>query len=316
MPAGGQIAWSTYYFRDRALAKALIDASDRGVEIILRIEGAPRFPHVNEEVIDLLERHGLRGGLKIHRPPNLPFKMRHPYWHAKIYCFSHPAPAALVGSFNPSGDEPEDADIIAAIGDQDRGHNLLVEFGGEKAFRALRRRVRRMGGWGARLEPSQNLPLKLGASTVWSYPRLYPGIINRHLRSLGEGDRVRGAVSHLKRGRLVDSLTGASRRGASIELLLHDTERRVPEQILSVLSEAGISAHRYIHPDELPLHLKFLIVESGGKRRAWFGSFNFNRRSYWRNYEILVGTRDPAIIDALDRRFGDIADGIERRRAG
>ena len=316
VPAGGRIAWSTYYFRDRALAEALIDASDRGVEVILRIEGEPRFPNVNEEAIDLLEQHGLRGGLKVHRPPKRPFEKRYPYWHSKIYCFSHPTPVALVGSFNPSGDEPEDAEIITAIGDQDRGHNLLVEFEGAKAFRALRWRVRRMGGWGARLDPLQNLPLRLGASTVWSYPRLYPGIIDRRLGSLGAGDRIWGAMSHLKRGPLSDGLIAAARRGATIDLLLHDTERRVPEEVLSDLSEAGISAQRYVHPDELPLHLKFLIVESGGKRHAWFGSFNFNRRSYRHNYEILVGTHDPAIIDALDRRFSDVAAEIDRQQDG
>ena len=315
VPKGGKIAWSTYYFRDRALAQALIDASDRGVEVLLRIEGIPRFPEVNEPVIALLENDGLEGGLKVHRPPKRLFEKRYPYWHSKIYCFSHPTPSALIGSFNPSGNDPEDARIIADIGDQDRGHNLLVEFGGAKAFRALRWRVRRMGGWCARLDPLQNLPLRIGASTVWSYPRASAGIIDRQLRLLGAGDSIRGAVSHLKRGPLADALVGAAQRGAAISLLLHDTERRVREEVLAELVDAGISAERYVHPAELPLHLKFLIAESGGKRRAWFGSFNFNQRSYRHNYEILVGTEDAAVIDALDQRLAEVAAEIARQRA-
>ena len=145
VPARGKIAWSTYYFRDRALAQALMAASDRGVQVMLRIEGEPRFPEVNREVIAMLEEHGLKGRLKVHRPPQRRFEKRYPYWHSKIYCFSHPEPVALVGSFNPSGDVPEDVEIIANIGDQDRGHNLLVEFRGRQVFRVLRARVQRMG---------------------------------------------------------------------------------------------------------------------------------------------------------------------------
>jgi hypothetical protein len=312
VPKGGTIAWSTYYFRDRALAQALIDACDRGVKLLLRIEGAPRFPNVNEAVIAMLEAHGLGGGLKVHcQPPRL-FEKRYPYWHSKIYCFSHPSPAALVGSFNPSGDVPENEEIIAAIGDQDRGHNLLVEFTGSKAYRALRDRVRRMGRWAARFDPLQNRPIRLSASTIWSYPRRSPEIIDQQLNSLGNGDWVRGAVSHLKEGPLAGELAAAARRGASIKLLLHDTERRVPEEIVSELALAGVVATRYVHPDELPLHLKFLIVEQAGVRHAWFGSFNFNRRSYRHNYEILVGSRDLKIIDAFEQRFALIAAEMDR----
>ena len=47
--------------------------------------------------------------------------------HEKLYYFSHPVPSALVGTFNPSGNMPEDPAVIRKIGDQDRGHNVLVE---------------------------------------------------------------------------------------------------------------------------------------------------------------------------------------------
>jgi hypothetical protein len=312
VPPGGKIAWSTYYFRDRALAQSLMDASDRGVEVILRVEGAPRFPVVNEAVLAMLEAHGLRGGLKVHRPPKRKFEKRYPYWHSKIYCFSHPNPVALIGSFNPSGDDPEDDDIIAAIGDQDRGHNLLVEFVGQKPFRLLRNHVRRTGRWWPRFDPLQNLPVRLGRSTIWSYPRISRELIEKQLKLLGPGDCAWGAISHLKRGQLASELAAAAQRGATIDLLVHDTERRVPEEIVDELTRAGVSARRYLHQDDLPLHLKFLIVQINGQAHAWFGSFNFNKRSYCYNHEMLVSSSDPAIIEALDLRFADVLAEVEQ----
>lgn len=310
VPLGGEIAWTTYYLRDRALALALMAASDRGVAVTLRIEGAPRFPRVNDTVIAMLEAHGLGGGLKVHRPAGGFFRSYYPYWHSKIYCFSHPVPTVLVGSFNPSGDEPEDAVILADIGDQDRGHNVLVDFEGEAFHRVMATHVRRMGQFGSRLGLSQNRPLKIGETSLWVYPRLWPGLIDRDLKSLGRGDRVSGAISHLKRGVLADALANAARRGAAVDLLVHDTERRVRTETLAALAEAGVVARRYARADALPLHAKFLIVETAGRRQAWLGSLNFNRRSYWLNHEVLIGSRDPAVIDSLEERLRTIADEV------
>ena len=42
-PAGSRTDWASYYFRDRALAEALIRASDRGVHVTLVIEPDPRW---------------------------------------------------------------------------------------------------------------------------------------------------------------------------------------------------------------------------------------------------------------------------------
>ncbi|MFL6747978.1 MAG: phospholipase D-like domain-containing protein, partial [Sphingomicrobium sp.] len=41
-PPGSRIDWATYYFRDRALAEALMRASDRGVSVRLVMEAKPR----------------------------------------------------------------------------------------------------------------------------------------------------------------------------------------------------------------------------------------------------------------------------------
>ena len=67
-PAGSRIDWATYYFRDRALAEALIRASDRGVNVTLVLEPNPRRKGANDPVIAMLKAHGLGGGLHLYRP--------------------------------------------------------------------------------------------------------------------------------------------------------------------------------------------------------------------------------------------------------
>ena len=53
-------------------------------------------------------------------------------------------------------------------------------------------------------------------------------------------------------------------------------------------------------PDNLPMHAKVMVVQHAGVKTAWFGSFNFNRNSRWRNSEVLVRTRDTALADQLE----------------
>ena len=125
-PPGSSIDWATYYFVDLDLAKALTEASDRGVKVTLVVEGDPRLDGANDRVLSLLKRHGLRGGLAIRAPRSFPGEQLSGKLHSKIYAFSAPAPLALVGSFNPSDGGDADSATIEEIGDQDRGHNLLV----------------------------------------------------------------------------------------------------------------------------------------------------------------------------------------------
>lgn len=307
VPPGGEIDWATYYFRDRALARALIAASDRGVRVTLQLEGLPRRKSANEAVLSLLSAHGLRGGLHIHRPGNALGGI-HPHLHTKIYVFSGPEPAAFVGSFNPSGDQPEDPDVIAEIGDQDRGHNILVGYRQPALVAALRHHVRSIRGSADRFRPGRTV--RAGATTLFFYPRLLPGVIDRQLRRLGAGARLRGAVSHLKQGSLTRHLERAAARGAEIELLVHDTERRVPEAAIAALRAAGVKVRRYARPDGLPLHAKILLVSEPQQRTAWFGSFNYNPRSRYLNHELLVRSREEDLWATLSRRYDQIAAEI------
>jgi phosphatidylserine/phosphatidylglycerophosphate/cardiolipin synthase-like enzyme len=304
-PSGSRIDWATYYFRDRALAEALIRASDRGVRVRLALEPDPRRKGANDAVIAMLKAHGLKGGFHLYNPA--PFDRGH--LHAKIYAFSQPN-IAWVGSFNPSGDEPEDADVIAEIGDQDRGHNLLLGIERPRLTSALRVHVRKLARWRPlplKFTPHFNLPVDDGGTRLYFYPRFRRQPAEREIARLKRGDRFRGAISHLKNGELTRQLEKAVKRGATVDLLVHDTERRVPCELVKRLSQSGVRITRVGHPDDLPMHAKFLLVDCGGESRAWLGSHNFNPKSQTRNAELLLCTADDNVISALSHRFDEIA---------
>ncbi|WP_380875625.1 hypothetical protein ACFB49_05370 [Sphingomonas sp. DBB INV C78] len=307
VPEGGEIAWATYYFRDMALAEALMAASDRGVRVVLHVEGAPRRRSANDAVVTRLEKHGLNGGLNVHEPLLEALAPFHGHLHAKIYAFSHPEPTVLVGSFNPSGNDPEDPDVIAEIGDQDRGHNMLVEYRNPGLVATLRRHVLELDRPAPRFRPHENHVFEGAFASLYFYPRLRTGIIDKALHGLGSGTTIRGVISHLKPGFLSRGLAKAARAGAEVRLIVHDTERRVPEAIIDELAEAGVAIARYRHPQALPVHSKFLLIDRIGGRAAWFGSFNYNPRSRWLNREILLRSEDPALREALAERFDLIA---------
>ncbi|CAN7440793.1 phospholipase D-like domain-containing protein [Phenylobacterium sp. LjRoot225] len=311
-PPGSEILWVTYYFRDRGLAQALTAAQRRGVRVRVVLDARPRRADINGPVIAWL-RAGLGEGLRVHRSPVAGLRL-----HTKIYAFSGPAPVAFLGSFNPSGDEPEDPGVLEDIGDQDRGHNLLVEYRDPATVEAVRLQAARI--WGqrdvSRFSLWQNRPVRLGATTLYFFPRLRPGVVERGLSRLGPGDHVRAAVSHVERGPFTARLTEAARRGARVELVVHDTRRRVPDPVVAGLSRAGVVVRRYCHPDGLPMHAKFVVVRDGAQRTAWFGSLNYNANSRFLNHEILLRSTDARVVSGLDARFGQISAEAVRLTAG
>jgi hypothetical protein len=319
VPPGGRIAWATYYFRDLDLARALIRASDRGVKVTLVIDGDPRLDDANQAAIGLLRQDGLRGGLVV-RGSTLPdpIDMLSGRLHSKIYMFSHPRPVALIGSFNPSGDEHTDKATLEEIGDQDRGHNLLVEVTGAGLVAALEQHVRELaadGGSVDRFAASDNRTYRDGDTDLFFYPRLRPYIVEHAVDALRPGDRMWGAISHLKAG-MVDRIAAAARRGVIVDLVVHNTERRVPSGAVEELREAGVSVRRYRRPDQLPMHAKFIVTQSGGWLTTYLGSLNYNRNSRWLNDEVLVRTADPRLARTLLSRYVVIEheiDALEQR---
>ena len=308
-PAGSEITWATYYFRDQDLADSLVAAQRRGVRVRVRLEGTPRVGGANDEAIRTL-RAGLGKDLRLHRSW---FGISH--LHAKIYAFSGPQPVSLIGSFNPSGDVAQDPKLLAEIGDQDRGQNLLVAFREAAVAYALRRQAERLwaGKGVSRFGRRENRPVKFADARLYYFPRLRPDVVDRRIARLGAGDRVQAAISHMDQGPFARQLASAAARGATVELVVHDTKRRVPEAVFKDLDRAGVNVRRYCDAEGLPMHAKFVVIDDGGQRSAWFGSFNYTTTSRYLNQEVLARSTNAQVVNDLAARFRVISDEAEQK---
>ncbi|MBB5517780.1 phospholipase D-like domain-containing protein [Amphiplicatus metriothermophilus] len=309
-PAGAAIDWLAYYFRDRALARALGAATARGVVVRVLIEGRPRRRDANEAAARLLAEE-IGEGLRRRAGAGAPIGALRGRLHAKLYAFSHPRPCVFIGSFNPSGDAPEARpDIVDEIGDQDRGHNLLLRIDEPALVEGLVRHARALWAEGGarplrRFSPEQNAPLRGRVGDIYFYPRLRPGVAGKALAGDAAAEAW-GAISHMKGG-FARRLEAFARAGGRARLLVHDTERRVPAASIERLRKAGAEIARYARADRLPMHAKFLLIRRGPEKTAFLGSLNYNRNSLWLNDEILLASRDPRLFDALAARFEAMA---------
>ena len=204
VPAGGAIDWVTYYFRDRRLANELLKAHHRGVKVSVTLEGGPRTLHANDAVVDMLSgMDGLGKGFQTLTSAGLPnFSGRpwKPYLHEKLYCFTHPKPVAFIGSFNPSGDDPEeDRSIIDEIGDQDQGHNVLVGLHDPTLVKCLVDHARLLNlGHNSmfnRFSDTTNNAFKGDDTEIHFWPRSSPHPVKKFLDRLNPGARIRLAAS-------------------------------------------------------------------------------------------------------------------------
>ncbi len=311
VPPGGTIHWVTYYFRDRLLAGELLRAHRRGVKVTLTLDRRPRTAHANQAVIAMLAGpDGLGEGFRTVCLPKAPTLLggRRPHLHEKLYCFSHPRPVAFIGSFNPSGDGREDdPEIIREIGDQDRGHNVLVGLSDPvivDGFVAHARWIHRTPySLLNRFSLKINRALKNENLEIHFWPRLLPHLIIRFFRRVGKGARIRIAASHLKGKFLVKSLINLSHRGAKLEIMAESTLRRVPAATEKMLVDAGIKFHRVAHAEGFPMHNKFALIEKDGRQWTIFGSFNWTSRSYWLNHEIGVISTDRELFKTFAERW-------------
>ena len=301
VPAGGTIDWLTYYFRDEALAAALVRAHERGATVRACVEGLPRNRHANDSVINIL-RKAIGRQLRVERRL---FGASH--LHTKLYAFSHPEPHVLVGSFNPSRNEPDDPAIIADIGDQDRGHNLLVELRDRGLVTALTAHAEAIH---AGANPFGGLAtgsdVHAAGVDAFFFPRRGRTPFAERLAPLRAKARLRIAASHLRDPSVARCLSQLARRGVTVEVLTHHTHRRSPAGLVDRLRDAGIRTYRYEHPDQLPMHAKFILADDDANRWCAFGSYNLTRTSRWLNQELLAFTGDAQIWKALDQRWKDI----------
>ena len=316
VPTGGAIGWITYYFRDEALAEALIRAHRRGVSVKLCLEGRPRLASANTRVIERLSdpQFGIGAGLRVIQHV-LPFHL-----HTKLYCFSGPRPTALIGSFNPSGNRPEDTDVVRRIGDQDRGYNLLVEFRDSALVPALFDRV------AALHEPERAVDSPFGTpqpallardAEIYFTPFWRQNPLCERLATLERGASLRIAASHVRDFDVARSLVGLVQNGVEVELLTGATGRRAPGRIGRYLVAGGVTVHRIGHPATLPMHAKFMLAEGPSGGWSAFGSYNLTRTSRWLNQEILAFSSDPGLWRRLAARWDEmLSDHASREQAG
>jgi phosphatidylserine/phosphatidylglycerophosphate/cardiolipin synthase-like enzyme len=316
VPAGGSIDWVTYYFRDQKLAQDLVKAHRRGVKVTVSIEERPRTVEANAIVVEMLSGpEGLGNGFRTVylRGPLAPLGGGwKPHLHEKLYCFSHPTPIAFIGSFNPSGNGPQDDPaIIDEIGDQDRGHNVLVElrdsFLVEKLVRHARSIHRLRYPVFHRFSKAANRVVKGDDTEIFFWPRLRPNLALQFLSRLGANARIRIAASHIKGPSVVKGIARLAHGGAEVEILAEPTFRRVPVAVEGLLREAGVGFRRVTHPAGLPMHNKFVLAEKGTARWAIFGSFNWTTRSYWLNYEIGAISTNAEVFGRFAERWEVLA---------
>jgi hypothetical protein len=216
----------------------------------------------------------------------------------------------LVGTFNPSGSLQEDQEIIAEIGDQDRGHNLLVELSDPALVRGLYRHALSLyrachGPWEFAL-PRFNRVIAAGKTRIFLFPRVRLGGLGRLFDELRAGSRLHIAVSHLNDPGICKRLFGLARMGVHIEVLAHDTERRVPGWVEEQMRRSGINFRRYVHPEGLPMHNKFMLFEMLHRKVVTFGSMNLSVRSLRANHEVLVIDENPGLYDLFRRRWDEM----------
>ncbi|SFI47775.1 phosphatidylserine/phosphatidylglycerophosphate/cardiolipin synthase family protein [Nitrosomonas sp. Nm34] len=315
VPAGGSIDWVTYYFRDLELARALIQAQNRGVKVTVCLAGKPRVSDANDDVIALLSApEGLGDKFRtvtLTGIPSPPRRAWRPQLHEKLYCFSHPKPVAFIGSFNPSGNQLEErSDIIREIGDQDQGHNTLVGCYDplliEKLVKHARQLHQKSPGLFYRFSANANHTIKGTDTTIYFLPSMRPHPVMQFLNEIGKDARIRIAASHIRAKRAVDVIVGLTKRGAIVEIIAEQTLRRVTPNVEQRLLSAGIRFKR--NGDNLPMHLKFILVEAGDQKWSIFGSFNWTKPSFWLNHEIIAISSNSHIFNAFSDRWSILAN--------
>jgi len=306
-PPGSSVDMVSYYFRDRRLASDLVEAQQRGVRVRVTLELAPRSAGANDAVAELLTA-SLGSAFRPVRHRRLrPLPRRR--LHEKLYLFSDP-PGALIGSFNPSSDEPEEApETLAAIGDHDAGYNSLVELRDPVLVRALTAHARALHeSRHHRFERWTETPttLRSDETVIHCWPRLLDDPARQALRRARPPGRLRMVASHLSGRTFPAELAAAARRGVAVEVVSHASRRRFPEAAEARLRSAGVRVLRLGDTVSTPMHEKFVLLESGSSGEVLFGSFNWNEQSRWFNHELLVRTSEPLVFTAYEGRWADL----------
>jgi hypothetical protein len=201
--------------------------------------------------------------------------------------------------------------VRADIPDLERGHNLLLELSEPALVAALSIHAERLHAERcaalARFGTDASRSQRFGDLELHFRPRLRRDPLRELFAGLGRGLRLRLCASHLSGRRATRELLALLRRGAQLEILAEATPRRVVPETERVLIAAGASLRRIDHSEKLPMHNKFLLIESPARRVSVLGSFNWTQPSLWLNREIGLVCSDPKLFDALAERWEILA---------
>jgi phosphatidylserine/phosphatidylglycerophosphate/cardiolipin synthase-like enzyme len=123
---------------------------------------------------------------------------------------------------------------------------------------------------------------------------------------LGDGDSLRIAISHLNDPNSCKCLLNLASQGVHIEVLAHDTVRRVPSWVEEKMLKNGIIFKRYVHPEHLPMHNKFMLIDTPVRQIVTFGSMNLSKRSLLVNHELLVITECEVLFQKFRQRWDEM----------
>ena len=108
------------------------------------------------------------------------------------------------------------------------------------------------------------------------------------------------------------ALIRACQRGVQVRITLDGRPRtpRANEAVIRMLRRAlgGVSIRRVVHPDGLPMHAKFALVDGRGERRVVFGSFNWTEPSRRFNREIGVIVSNAQLFGSFEERWKVLRD--------
>lgn len=298
VPAGGEILWSTYYLANTELMERLALAAKRGVHVMVALEANPRKAQVNTEAFARLK--GLKG-VSLVPVRSLVFA----HLHEKLYFFSHPKPFCFVGSYNPSMDAGLEPDDVLDIGDQDQGHNVLVRINSTAAVQHISQHLRAYAGQTP--ATSQDLDTNPVVTFLPSHAAA------PHILQLSrDWQSIHIAMSHLRDGTVVQLLTRQARRGCKVRVISHESHRRFPARHERTLKAAGVEVWRYQHPQQFPMHSKYLLLRNGEELQCLYGSVNFTKTSRWLNREVLIQSSAARTYNSLLENWGDIRAEIDR----
>jgi phosphatidylserine/phosphatidylglycerophosphate/cardiolipin synthase-like enzyme len=304
----GEIFWITYYFRDLFLVEKLINAAERGAKITILLEARPRIKNANLEVINLLKSHSKINIKAIrHSMPHKHLFSSFPKIHEKLYYFkNNNIKYAFIGSFNPSGRADDDPKIIESIGDQDRGHNFLIEIDDNLLLDNLYNHCVYM--YNIRHGFLENIKkwkscIESKTISIHFFPWANKKVVFNFVKIATTGDRIYIAVSHFTSLLAIYNLIKLAKKGVTIKVISHDTKRRFPLKIEKLLNSYNIPCIRYNHPKKYPMHNKFIILERETDSLVAFGSLNLTVRSLNESHEIFYITNNLKIVNEFKLRW-------------